>query len=296
MRRFGPLLMLLAAGAAWGLTLPLVRIAASTGHQPLGLVLWQKVIMAGLLLVLVRAMGLPLPVAWRHLGLFVTVAVFGAILPGYFTFLTAAELPAGVRAIIISIVPMFVLPLALLLGFERPSVRRAAGVALGALAIAAISLPGTGSAQIGLGVILLALITPLSYAVEANYLAWRGSGGLHPFQLLLGASVVGIALTWPLARAAGQTVDLGIRWGGAEWAILGAGLLNALGYSGYVWLVGKGGSVFSSQIAYLVTGFGVFWSMLLLGESYGAGVWAAFGLMLAGIALVQPKPAPSETA
>ena len=47
------------------------------------------------------------------------------------------------------------------------------------------------------------------------------------------------------------------------------------------WSAGAG-SVFASQIAYLVTGFGVVWSMLLLGERYSAPVWAAFALMLRG--------------
>ena len=47
-------------------------------------------------------------------------------------------------------------------------------------------------------------------------------------------------------------------------------MLNVLAYSGYVWLVAHAGSVFASQIAYLVTGFGVVWSMLLLGERYSA--------------------------
>ncbi len=287
--------MLFVTGAAWGLTMPLIRVAVSTGHQPLGIVLWQKVIMAGMLGGLVVAMRLRLPFAARHLGLFVGVAVFGAILPGYFSYLTAAELPAGVRSIIIAIVPMFVLPMALALGFERPEARRALGVALGAAAIVAIALPGEGPGPaIAVGMVLLALIAPLSYGIEANFLAWRGSEGLHPFQLLLGASLVGIALTWPLAAATGQTVGLGRTWGAAEWAILASGVLNALAYSGYVWLVGRAGSVFASQIAYLVTGSGVVWSMLLLGERYSGWVWAAFALMLAGVALVQPQKAGAK--
>ena len=73
-------------------------------------------------------------------------------------------------------------------------------------------------------------------------------------------------------------------------------MLNALAYSGYVWLIGRAGSVFASQIAYLVTGFGVVWSKLLLGESYSALVWSAFVLMLAGIALVQPLAAAEKSA
>jgi drug/metabolite transporter (DMT)-like permease len=61
-------------------------------------------------------------------------------------------------------------------------------------------------------------------------------------------------------------------------------------YSAYVWLVGRAGSVFAAQVSYLVTGFGVLWSMALLGERYSGYVWAALALMFAGLALVQPRP------
>ena len=68
-------------------------------------------------------------------------------------------------------------------------------------------MPGAGlPPAASLGIILLALVSPLSYGVEANYLAWRGSDGLHPFQVLFGASLVGIALAAPLAGATGQVV------------------------------------------------------------------------------------------
>ena len=102
-------------------------------------------------------------------------------------------------------------------------------------------------------------------------------------------------VAWPLAAATGQMV-WPVPWGRADWAMLAAGVLNALAYSGYVWLIGRAGSVFASLIAYLVTGFGVVWSRLLLGESYAPLVWAAFVVMLAGIALVQPLGAPAKSA
>jgi drug/metabolite transporter (DMT)-like permease len=258
-------------------------------------VLWQKAIMAAVCLKLLLAMGLAPPRPRGRLGLFAGVAVFGAILPGYFAYLTAADLPAGVRSLLIAVVPMFTLPIALAAGFERPEARRALGVLLGAAAVAMISLPGAGlTPAIGLGVILLALIAPLSYGIEANFLAWRGADGLHPFQLLFGASVLGAALTWPMAEAAGQMVDLARPWGPAEWAIVAASLLNAFAYAGYVWLIGRAGSVFASQIAYLVTGFGVLWSMLLLQERYSLWIWLAFLVMAAGVALVQPRARAPE--
>jgi drug/metabolite transporter (DMT)-like permease len=289
MGRLAAFAALLGFGAAWGLSMPLIRVAVSTGYRPLGLIVWQQAIMLVLLVPLLRATGQPLPRIRGNLALFLVVAAFGSVLPGYFTFLTAVDLPAGIRSIIVALVPMFVLPMALVAGFERPDAWRLLGVLLGGASMVLICLPGarvTGS--VGLGVILLAMISPLCYGVEANYLAWRGNGGLHPFQLLFGVAAIGLVLSAPLAAASGQ-----LSWprglGAAEWALLGAGALNVLAYSGYVWVVAEAGSVFASQIAYLVTGFGVVWSSVLLGERYSPLVWAAFAVMLAAIALVQPR-------
>ena len=53
---------------------------------------------------------------------------------------------------------------------------------------------------------------------------------------------------------------------------------------------GRAGAVFAAQGAYIVTGFGVLWSMLLLGEVYSIWIWAAMALIFAGLFLVQPRP------
>jgi drug/metabolite transporter (DMT)-like permease len=39
-----------------------------------------------------------------------------------------------------------------------------------------------------------------------------------------------------------------------------------------------------------VTGFGVLWSILFLGERYSGWLWAALALMLLGLFFVQPRP------
>jgi drug/metabolite transporter (DMT)-like permease len=99
----------------------------------------------------------------------------------------------------------------------------------------------------------------------------------------------------PLAAAAGGFVAPA-PFGRAEAALVAAAILNVLAYSGYVWLIGRAGSVFASLIAYLVTGFGVLFARLLLGETYAALVWAALALMLVAIALVQPLGAAAKRA
>ena len=91
-----------------------------------------------------------------------------------------------------------------------------------------------------------------------------------------------------LCRGSGSTRA---RPGGvAEGALVLSALAHAVVYSGYVWMVGRAGSVFAAQVSYLVTGFGVLWSIALLAEVYSGYVWAALGLMILGLALVQPRP------
>ncbi|PJN94382.1 hypothetical protein CNY89_14860 [Amaricoccus sp. HAR-UPW-R2A-40] len=116
--------------------------------------------------------------------------------------------------------------------------------------------------------------------MEANWIAARGAEGLHPFQILAGASVLGALASGPLALLTGETASLAQPWGPPELAILASGVLNAFAYAGYVWLIAVAGAVFASQIAYLVTAAGMGWSMLLLGERYAPGIWLAAALML----------------
>lgn len=57
---------------------------------------------------------------------------------------------------------------------------------------------------------------------------------------------------------------------------------------------GRAGAVFAAQASYLVTGSGVPWAMVLPGERFRSGIWLALAVMLAGIALVQPRPTRHE--
>ena len=69
---------LVLLGVGWGSTQPLGKIAASSGHPPLTLILWQTVICVVVLgaLTLVRGKGLVL--TRRALGFYLAVAVLGA--------------------------------------------------------------------------------------------------------------------------------------------------------------------------------------------------------------------------
>jgi drug/metabolite transporter (DMT)-like permease len=294
MTRIYNLAILLAIGSCWGTTIPLAKIAVSTGHRPLGLIFWQLVITGAAMAMVAILRGTRLPVDRRTLVQFLAVALLGTLLPNSFSFLAVSHVPAGIVAIIIAMVPMFALVMALGLRLERFSSIRMAGVMLGALAVVLLigpqaSLPEPEKAIF----VLIALGAPFFYAAEANYLAVRPPLGLDPVATLLGASLVGAVIAGPIAVVSGSFIDLTRPWNAPEWALLASSLLHALAYTGYVWLVGVAGPVFSSQVAYIVTLSGVLVSAFALGEDYSGWVWAALAAMIGGLALVQPRGEPA---
>ena len=80
-------------------------------------------------------------------------------------------------------------------------------------------------------------------------------------------------------------------FGWREGALLASAVLNVGCYLGFVWLIANGGAVFAAQTAYVVTGSGVALGMMVLGERHSPWVWAALGLLFAGLALVRPRRA-----
>lgn len=282
--------ILFILGAGWGLTQPLSKIAVSTGHLPFGLLFWQLLIGAVFLGVITVIRGQSLPLTWSALRIYLIIAFIGTIIPNSFSYRAAAYLPSGIMSIIIAMVPMFAFPVALALGMDRFSARRVLGLGLGLSGVALIALPEASLPDAAmLAWIPIAMIAPLCYGLEANVVARWGIGGLDPVQVLLGASCLGTVLMFPTALLTGQFIDPRAGIGGPELALVAASLLHAVIYAGYVWLVGRSGSVFASQVSYMVTGCGVIWAMLILSETYSIWVWAALFVMMLGISLVQPR-------
>lgn len=296
MSRAGPagLIALLAVlGAGWGMTQPLAKIAVSEGYRHFGLVFWQLAIGAVALGLLNTLRGRGLPVSARHLRLYLLIALIGTVLPNSASYQAAVHLPSGVLSILLSLVPMFAFPIALGLGIDRLSARRLAGLGAGLLGVLLLVAPEASLPDRAMVAwIPVALIAPFFYGLEGNVVAKWGTAGLDPIQTLFGASLVGMALAAPLALASGQWIapPAPAGWGAPDTALVASSLIHASVYAGYVWLVGRAGSVFAAQVSYLVTAFGILWAKLLLGESYSPWIWAALGLIMAGLGLVQPRP------
>ena len=277
-------------GAGWGITQPLTKIAVSTGYEPWGLILWQLIIGAVFMAMISLLRGKGLPLTRGALRISLVMAVIGTLVPNTASYTAIVHLPSGIMSILLSLIPMIAFPIALGLRLEPFRVARLAGLSLGLIGVLFLVVPDTSLPDRSMLIwIPIALIAPVCYAFEGNYVAKWGTGGLDPIQVLFGASLLGTVLVLPMAIGSGQFISPLRSYGAAELALVASSIIHVVVYASYVWLVGKAGPVFSMQVSYLVTGFGVFWAMVLLAENYSSYVWVAMGFMLAGVFLVQPR-------
>ena len=165
-----------------------------------------------------------------------------------------------------------------------------AGLCCGLLGVALIALPSASLPDAGMVAYLpIAMIGPLFYALEGNYVARFGTAGMDAVQAMCLASMIGVVIMLPVAVGSGQWIDPLQPWGRAEVALLAGSVVHNLCYCAYVWLAARAGAVFAAQTSYIVTGTGVIWAMLILGERFSPWVWAALFVMLLGLFLVQPR-------
>lgn len=295
--RYGLMAILVLMGAGWGATQPLSKIAVSDGYLPLGLVFWQLALGSVILGTFNVIRGKGLPLSPRHLRLYIILAVVGTVLPNATSFRAYMHLPSGVMSIIIAMVPMFAFPVALAFGNERFNWRALIGLSFGLAGVSLLVLPEASLPERAMiAFIPLALVAPLCYAFEGNIVAKWGTYGLDAVQVLLGASVVGTVISLPLAIGTGHWINPLPPYGAPDLALVAGSAIHAFVYTGYVWMVTRAGAIFAAQVSYLVTGFGVTWAMIFLGESYSQYIWAAMGLMFVGMFLVQPRLSTQETA
>ena len=204
---------LVLLGVGWGSTQPLGKIAASSGHPPLTLILWQTVICVVVLgaLTLVRGKGLVL--TRRALGFYLAVAVLGTLVPNAAFYISVHRLPSGIMSILISTVPLMAFPMNLALGSDKFEMKRLLGLLMGLAGVAIIAAPGVSLAPGLVAFLPVALIGPLFYALEGTFVGRYGMAGMDPIQAMFGASLVALALCLPLVIVTGSWVSPLPPWG-----------------------------------------------------------------------------------
>ena len=282
-------LCLIAIGLMWGSTQLFSKLVVNAGHHPVGIAFAATALGAAILTVAMWVRGIALPLSRRHLVFYAICGLTGTALPNTVSYAAMAHLPVGVMSIVLATVPMLTFLAAVLFRLERPELRRAIGLGCGTVAVLLLvvpdaSLPGAGDALW----VALALITGASYTVENIYIAKAQPADCSPFQTLCGLFWAALLMLTPVTMLSGTWYETS-GFGLVELWLVAMTVMHIFAYGGFVWLIAQAGPVFAAQVAYVVTLSGVALGMLALGETHSAWVWLSLALMLAGLALVQPR-------
>lgn len=285
---------MLGVGMAWGATTPLSKIAMAGDIHPIGATIWQCLILSVVLSAVLVVQGRRLPLGRAYIGFYLLLGLLGTALPHPMGYLAARHLPSSVLSVILAGIPMVTLVVASLAGIDRPSPRRVLGLLCGFAAIVVLVAPAgslpSGAAWLW---VLLPIASTLSYALENVCIDKLRLPQLDPLSTLCGLSWGAFVLSAPLALLPGVAMapwplDTG------RWALLAITLLHMGAYFGLIWMIGKAGAVFATQVSYVVTLSGITFAIVFLNEPATPALALAVALMVLGLSLVRPRTAPNE--
>ena len=289
-------LILIILGLGWGLSFTLGKIAITAGGTPIGLTFWQS-LFSGLILlayvffrhgkiIIPKIMFLPI----------VIITFLSVVIPNIIFYACVEHLDAGVLSISVSVIPLFTYLIAMGLRMDRFKVRRVLGLITGFCALLILILPENSLPdKRDIPWVLLALNCALCYALENIYIDRLALQNFGPIRLVCAVSFVSAIITFLLSLVMDQFFILQPTNLYLFISTLGLGFISATAYSIFIYLIGRAGSVFSSQVGYLVTFFGVVWGIIILGESHSVFVWLSLAMIMLGIFLVQPKQTSQST-
>lgn len=297
-RTFRGGLILIACGALWGLIVPLSKMAANVAAHPIGLALLVNVIGA-ILCIGICASRRTLPSLrtltkpdWTYIfGL----AFLSSAVNQLLVYWLVGKLPAFIVAIVIVLEGFAVFLFAAVIGVESPSLKRFLGLALGLIGVSAIMVYAETGGDEGQWLwIALALIIPATYAAEDLYIAQRQPANIDNTAIYGLASVVSCFMLLPLAVGFDDFIPVELLAGKLGIIVVLIAVASSSAMLLFIYLIRTTGAVFASQSAYATTVAGIGWSIVLLGEYIPLWTWAALGLIIVGLIMVEPKQEAEE--
>jgi drug/metabolite transporter (DMT)-like permease len=223
---------------------------------------------------------------------FRSVAIMGVALLGVgIGTLSLAEryVPSGVAALLIAVMPLYVVLLRLRAG-DRPNGLTIIGVAVGLAGLALMLLPGGTTPVAGSDgdVVLWSVAIMLSTFCWA-YFSWRSASFTFPRNALVTTTyemaVAGVTLVLA-GTLRGERVDLGVITTESWWAWAYLIAASIAGYSAFTWLLGHAPLSLTSTYAYVNPVVAVLLGFVILGEPITRDVVLGLTVVVGGVVLV----------
>ncbi|OGT68753.1 MAG: hypothetical protein A3J38_07205 [Gammaproteobacteria bacterium RIFCSPHIGHO2_12_FULL_45_9] len=283
-----PLGLLILLGFIWGTGYSIARFATTNGVPPLGYSFWQAVGPALLLSLFLKSKRQTQQFSVPLCRYYLICGLTGIVIPNTTMYFAAPHLPAGILAVVVNTVPIITYPIALLSRMESFNWLRLGGVFCAMLGLMLILLPQTSLPSPDMiPWVLSVLITPLSFAICAIYIArWQPSQERNPLALSRGMLIFASLLLFPLVSLSGSFYALHWPLSTPDWIILLEILLSSVGYVLFFKLIHIAGPLYYSLVDTIVALTGLLWGWLLFHEKLNAWSSAAVLLILFALFLV----------
>jgi drug/metabolite transporter (DMT)-like permease len=271
-------------GAIWGGSFLFMRVAAADfGAVPL---VEARLALGGLILT---------PFLWRARAEFsarlwlriAAIAAINSVTPFVLFAWGAERAPAGIGAITNAMTVMFTVLVGFLFFGERIGARRLIGLTAGFVGVAVLASGKTAGASVWPAA-LAGTAASVCYGFGIN-LVRRHLTGYPPAAVAAATLLAGSLLLAPLAVYTWPPAAIPA----ASWvsALLLGVLCTGSAFVFYYRLIARIGAARTATVTYLIPLFGVVWAWLLLGEPLTLTMALAGALILAGVALSQPRAA-----
>jgi drug/metabolite transporter (DMT)-like permease len=275
------LLVLLAT--LWGGSYTFIKLGVAT-IPPVTLIAARTLIAGVLLLVIMRARGLPLPrdaATWRR---FLFQACLNSVIPWTLIAWGERSLGAGLATILNSTSPIFTFFLTLAIARqETPNLRKLFGVVAGMAGICLIvGVQALGGLGEQLAAQIATVVATICYAGGAIFS--RGFKGLDPMAPAAGSLLSGAAILVPLSLVVDRPWTLEPSMSSMLALLALAVFSTAFAFVIYFRLIQTLGSVGTTAQAYLRVPIGVALGVVFLGESLSPTAWIGLGCVVIGVA------------
>lgn len=277
--------MLTALGFIWGSGYSLARYAMTHGVPTLGYSFWQSFGPALLLNLFCLASGQIKYFNKKNILYFFMCGLIGIAIPNTNLYFVASHLPAGQLAVLVNTVPLLIYPMAILSRQEKPDIIRILALVLGMMGIFMIIQPAL-SIRMNNYWQLIAMISPLTFAFCAIYVAQKQPESLNSLQAASGMLLTSTLLLAPLVIQQNNFYSLALPWNLTQEVVILEILLSTAGYILFFLLIRHAGAVFYSLTNGVVAITGLFWGYLLFSEQPNSSQWAAILVIIIAIFLL----------
>jgi drug/metabolite transporter (DMT)-like permease len=284
-----PIACLVAVGSLLGVTANLAKIAAEAGWPPLAFLCW-SIMPAGLILLgSALAFGQAPGRRRSDLAYYLISGLFSIALPNALGFGAVAHVGASFISLCLALPPLLTYAAALALRMERFKATRAVGILFGLAGAATLAVAKARGAAAEPLWIAGALCSPIFIVFGNIYRTLRWPAGASALSLAPGMLIAGSLLTIPILALAGIPFAPTALRSEALWLLAAQTLVFALTYALYFVLQKIAGPVYLSQIGSVAAIVGAALAVAALGEPAGPALFAAAGLILIGVVLVNRR-------